>query len=363
MSCNNGPSIVTNGLILALNPFSPKNTTLSSTNFLSNGAFADGLKVTQESGSNPTNEIIKLANPGDSDYVLRQTGVYTEYQMNLSTQLLANTTYVMSGWYAKSLDYNGSAGDIMFHARAHSASGANNATGTGIGTTLFTTNVNGIEWKYCYQTITTPADYNNVFEWYLGYGQPTTHAGYRYYTNLKVEKGTFPSLVDFSGNNNHHYYAGAVNYANEKFTLDGSTSGFIRESSLNNVSSDCTVVIWYSTTDTQELWIMGSNSTSNYLSASASNNYYHSNCGTPTNYVDLNTVVRPDSPVNYRNGNYHMWEAKGVNLSGWTRYDWFLYPGGWQLAGNVSAILVYNRSLSASESKQNFNALRSRYGI
>jgi hypothetical protein len=58
-----------------------------------------------------------------------------------------------------------------------------------------------------------------------------------------------------------------------------------------------------------------------------------------------------------------MWEAKGVNFSGWTYFDWFLYPGGWQLAGEVSKVMVYNRSLTAQESAQNFGALRSRFGI
>lgn len=175
------------------------------------------------------------------------------------------------------------------------------------------------------------------------------------------------SLVsDLSGRGNHHeiggYYIPNSN-SPRKFTLDGSTQGLIRKSSLSGATSTCTVVIWYSTTDSQELWVMGNNSGSYYLAASASNNYYHGNCGSPTNYVDLNTVVRPDSPVNYRNGNYHMWEAKNVDFSAWSRFDWFLYSGGWQMAGNVSAILVYNRALTAAESAQNYQALRGRYGI
>jgi hypothetical protein len=58
-----------------------------------------------------------------------------------------------------------------------------------------------------------------------------------------------------------------------------------------------------------------------------------------------------------------MWEAKNVDFSAWTYFDWFLYPGSWQLAGNVSQILVYNRALTAIESAQNFNAFRLRYGV
>jgi hypothetical protein len=173
-------------------------------------------------------------------------------------------------------------------------------------------------------------------------------------------------LYDQSGRNNHHYLGGYYIPSTENprsFTLDGSTQGFTRLAGLTGATTNCTVVIWYKTTDTQELWVMGNNSSSVYLSASASNNYYHGNCGTPTNFVDLNTVVRPDTPVNYRNGAYHMWEAKNVDFTGWTRFDWFLYSGGWQMAGNVGQILVYNRALTAAESAQNFSAFRLRYGV
>jgi hypothetical protein len=58
-----------------------------------------------------------------------------------------------------------------------------------------------------------------------------------------------------------------------------------------------------------------------------------------------------------------MWEAKNVDFSGWTYFDWFLYPGGWQMTGDVSKILVYNRPLSQTESAQNYQALRGRFGI
>ena len=175
------------------------------------------------------------------------------------------------------------------------------------------------------------------------------------------------SIKDSSGLNNHHFLSnnGYVPFSTnpKKFTLDGSVMGIQRSGALNGVTNNCTVVLWYSTTDTQELWVRGNQNNSFYLSASASNNYYHGSCGSPTNWVDLAQTIRPDSPINYRNGTYHMWEAKGVDFSGWTYFDWFLYPGGWQLTGNVSKILVYNRSLTANESAQNFTALRGRYGI
>jgi hypothetical protein len=172
----------------------------------------------------------------------------------------------------------------------------------------------------------------------------------------------FTSFKDLSSSQNHHSITNNPPYTNNKFTLDNSTAqGFTRNAALNGATSTCTVVMWYATTDAQELWVQGQ-TTSHYLSASASNNYYHGLCGSPTNFVDMNTVIRPDTPVNYRNGNYHMWEAKNVDFTGWTQFNWWLY-GGWYMAGSSSVILVYNRALSANESAQNFAALRGRFDI
>lgn len=181
--------------------------------------------------------------------------------------------------------------------------------------------------------------------------------------NPKSYPGSGTNFFDLSGRGNHHTLIGSPTYANGRFTLNGSTQGFQRVGALAGQTSACTVMLWYSTTDTQELWVQGNGSGSYYLSASASNNYYHGTCGSPTNFVDLATVIRPDSPTNYRNGAYHMWEAKTVDFSTWTQYDWFLYGGGWQLAGNVSIIMVYNRVLSAAESAANFAAFRGRYSL
>lgn len=172
-------------------------------------------------------------------------------------------------------------------------------------------------------------------------------------------------LKDNSGYNNHHtlgnYYIPSDNNP-KRFTMDGANHGLVRAAALNGVSNNCTVVIYYKTTDGQELWTRGNQDNSWYLSASYGNNYYHANCGSPTNWVDLKQVYNPVTE-GYRNNAYHMWEAKGVDFSAWNYFDWFLYPFNWQLNGEVSKILVYNRSITAEESAQNFAALRGRYGI
>ena len=184
--------------------------------------------------------------------------------------------------------------------------------------------------------------------------------------NPRSYPGTGANWYDISGQGNHHTLIASPTYASGKFTLDGSTQGISRSAAMTGVSNFNTVVIWYSTTDAQELWTIGQ-TTSFYLSASTGvgNNYYHAACGAPTNYVDLVSTVNPATPTNYRNGAYHMWEAKNVDFTTWTSYGWFNYgaPGAWCMAGSVAQIAIYNRPLLAEESAQNFQAFRGRYGI
>ena len=196
-------------------------------NFFSDGHFPDGNDMVSENGSNATNTIINYpGNPGASDFVLEQRkGVNsTEYQLNLTNELSSNKTYVLSGWYAESADYEGP--NRMFHCRAFSSSGGHVALGVGIGTTIQTVVIGGITWKYVFTTITFPSDYSNNFNWYVGYDN-STYSGARYYTNLQMEEGTYPTPYlpgtggsatrsqnttwsDLSGNNNDATLASAV---------------------------------------------------------------------------------------------------------------------------------------------------------
>jgi hypothetical protein len=57
-----------------------------------------------------------------------------------------------------------------------------------------------------------------------------------------------------------------------------------------------------------------------------------------------------------------MFEAKSVDFSAWTAFEWFQYAG-FYLGGSVGCILVYSKILTATESAQNFLAFRGRYGV
>ena len=403
MAISAGPNIVEDDLILNTDPINlEKNlTTNTSTNFLQNGSFSGGTGVTYESGSNPTNTIVELENPGDSQYVVRQNGNNTEYHMNIDGgaqgTLSASTQYVMSGWYAKSSDYNG--GDTMFHARAHSSGGSHNATGNGIGTLLYSKVVGGLTWQFRYQVITTPSDYDGNFDWYMGFGTNNT-AGYRYYTGLKVEEGSFPSSLDLSRNSNDGKVKGATFYSDGYFTFDG-TDDFISAGAISGSFTSFTVIVWFYPTSVTSYensidcnysyngttgnigprlemnnsgtlgWIYSNitNSNDSYYnhgvvsSGLAANTWhcaaitYNGGTNTSTTYFNGNasglsrsTIGSPTGFVGVMN---NVTIGKGFHLGGSERI----------FTGRVSNVSIYNKVLTAAEVKQNFNALRGRFGI
>ena len=409
MACAAGPNTVEDGLILNIDPINlEKNlTSNTSTNFLQNGSFSGGLGVTYEAGSNPTNTIIELENPGDSQYVLRQNGNQPfsegvpEYQMNIDGgaqgTLSASTQYVMSGWYATSDDYNG--GDTMFHARAFSTGGSHNATGNGIGTLLYSKVVGGLTWEFRYQTITTPSDYSGDFDWYMGYGTQNT-AGYRYYTGLKVEEGSFPSALDLSRNGNEGKVKGATFNSDGYFDFDGtnddvidtgtsflktndnvtleaffnhdSNSGsffFLYEGEGDGFGGNVEFHLYASSGYLQSFFVTSSGDFSlggSGVSAAAitAGEWNHA----AVTYSNLSTASGASSKL-YLNG-VEIDSGSGATLDLASMPTSNLLIGrpystslGRRYDGQVAAVKVYNRTLSASEIKQNFNALRGRFGI
>lgn len=182
--------------------------------------------------------------------------------------------------------------------------------------------------------------------------------------NTKSYPGTGTTFTDLSGYGNHHTIVNSPTFSNGRFVFNNTSMGFTRTSALNGVTSTGTVVLWYRSNNDTELWVRGNQSNGTYLSASSGNNYYHSNVSTAVaNYVDTASVVNPTTPVNYRNNAYHMWEAKLVDFSGWSYFEWFQYPDPWFLLGEVAIIMVYDRVLTAAQSITNFNAMRGRFNI
>lgn len=395
-----GPNVVSSGLVFALDAGASANfgNTISTNKYGTTLSFLNGVGSSYESDSNPTNAIVLLDNPTNySPYVLRQTGNYTEYQINLTTELAANTTYVLSGWYAKSADYNGS--DTMFHCRAYSSSGNHVALGTGIGTTIKTEVVGTLTWSYVYTTITTPSDYSNAFHWYVGYGQPS-HAGYRYYAGLRLEEGTFPSMKDLISSSGYSKCINGVTYTSDNsggVVLDG-TNDYLQSPSFNITTNEFTIEAYvkigsvsgngdilkkntsndfwpifemvrvgsnlhgyYSSANYGEC-LEGAQTTSNPLSV---NNIYQlvfskGTAGYTTMKLYVNGVSQ--SYTNYLYGshiNTLASSSKPIHIG--INFDTpnFVSP----FNGNIYAVRMYNRQLTDAEVLQNFNAQRNRFGI
>jgi hypothetical protein len=235
-------------------------------------------------------------------------------------------------------------------------------------------------WQVASWTFTLGVGMNGMRIWYQDGEDYTTYTHSFELRNPQLEQKSYATpyvngtrgmtyatnggWCDLSGNGNHADLSGNVLYNNSNngtLSLDGA-SGFINNSAITT-SSTCTIVIVYKTTDDTELWVRGQGAGNFYVAAAyPGSGYYQENAGTPTYYADLNQISDPITS-GYRNGNYHMWEAKNVNLSTWTTYQWFLYGGSWNLVGSVSIIMVYNRNLTTQESQQNFNAIKERFGL
>ena len=192
-------------------------------------------------------------------------------------------------------------------------------------------------------------------------GTISTVAGYTIHTF--TSSGTFTPYLnwyDSSGNNKTFALdsSGITWNSGKYFTLaDGAA---ILSNNAITTSTTCTVIIWIKTTDTQSLIFRG-NSLGNYYLAAyyVGQGFYSNNCGSPTYWIDTNSVSNP-SPT-YLDGNWHMWEMKNVNFSAWTTFEFNKYPGFTFGNGAVGKIMIYNRNLSSDESLLIYNATKSRY--
>lgn len=140
------------------------------------------------------------------------------------------------------------------------------------------------------------------------------------------------------------------------FNMDG-TDDSIGLAGNTTLKTTNTLVMWLRTTDTTGLLLTGnppSTTGGQYVAAySPGQGFYSGTAGSPVYFIDTLSTVDPATPINYLNGRFHMWEVKGLNLSGWTN-DWYFlsYAAGYQIAGDVAKIQMFNSSLTSAQSKQ-----------
>jgi hypothetical protein len=219
-------------------------------------------------------------------------------------------------------------------------------------------------------------------------------AGFILVGGAQVEFGTFPTpytdtsrsntqaILDLT--NNSTITANSLTYAsNGTFSFNGSNN-FLSISSSGIVENSISVDIWFNVNSTKTYAaLLGSNVTEKYemLIKSASNLEISL---APGNYIQHNNILSINTWVNivvsastgtawkvYKNGVdlgtppiiAGTYQVSGTGVSsidqGRIRSD----LSSFAFSGNIGSTKIYNRALSAAEVQQNFNALRSRYGI
>jgi hypothetical protein len=138
------------------------------------------------------------------------------------------------------------------------------------------------------------------------------------------------------------------------FNLDGTDDRIQRTSNILTTTTG-TVVMWLRTTD--QTWLMIEGNTNGYYLGAIylGGAWYNNACGSPSYFVDTKSSTNPTSE-GYIDGRFHMFEAKNVDLSGWTTHQFLDYNGGgtFNMVGDVAKIQMYNKNLTAAESKQNY---------
>lgn len=178
--------------------------------------------------------------------------------------------------------------------------------------------------------------------------------------NPKSYPGSGTTWKDLSGNGFDMSLATSGITYNSNGYFDLADGGGVITDNITDLTQ-CTIVFWFNTTDSQALFWQG-NTTSTYLGAYRSGNkLYNSGFGSPTFHKD--GAQQSNIYDNIRDGEWHMLEFKNVNLSG-IDYNQFNKYGSFTFASSkVAQIMVYDHNLTEEESFKNFEAVRGRFGI
>ena len=193
--------------------------------------------------------------------------------------------------------------------------------------------------------------HNNSRTWFCAPQMELGTEATPFVKGTRTESTVIHSLGHSGVHNRTHGILNAPEFSNGGITLN-ETQGF-QLPTLEGINdhANATVVLWYKTKDTQELWVKGP-SGSYYIGAChPTSNYYHQGSGSPTYYID---GIQRSHPKDHKDGEFHMFEAKNVDFRAWNQFNWFLYGSSWNMNGTVAKIMVYDRALTSAESLQNY---------
>jgi hypothetical protein len=140
------------------------------------------------------------------------------------------------------------------------------------------------------------------------------------------------------------------------FNMDG-TDDSIGLAGNTTLKQTNTLVMWLRTTDTTGLLLTGNppgTTGGEYVAAYyPGQGFYSGAAGSPNYFMDTLATSNPATPINYLDGRFHMWEVRGLNFVAWTN-DWYFlsYAAGYQIAGDVAKIQMFNSALTSAQSKQ-----------
>ena len=180
--------------------------------------------------------------------------------------------------------------------------------------------------------------------------------------NPKSYPGSGTTWSDLSGNSRNFTLdtSGITWNSGGYFTL---ADGGMSYSSSITTSTSCTLVFWLRTTDAQSLFWSTNSESGSYLGAYRSGNKFYNSATYSSPTFHTNTTQRTNIYDYIRTNEWMMMEFKSVNMSAATSHHFNQYGSYTFGNGAVASIYIYNKNLTATESAQNYNALKTRFGL
>ena len=123
------------------------------------------------------------------------------------------------------------------------------------------------------------------------------------------------------------------------------------------------MVYWLRTADAQALFWATNGGSGDYLGAYRVGNKFYNSAVYGITTFHTNTVQRTNIYDFIRTDEWMMMEFKNVNMGSAGDHHFNQYGSYTFGNGAVGSIMIYNRNLTANESLQNYNALKSRFGL
>ena len=165
-------------------------------NLIKGGDFPDGNKSDSVKVMNDNNKIVTLTNPGNNNYVLKQSSQLskksneTDVSYVIEKKLEQNTNYMFSAWVTETKNWDGK--DTLFYIKVWMNSGPPKIL-ISSGDIIKTQKTKEYEWELRQFSVLMPAESTGHIEWYVGYN-PDNLEGFEIYYKYKLLDVYYPHL-------------------------------------------------------------------------------------------------------------------------------------------------------------------------